>query len=212
LKLFKIITLSEYCGDTQVSLLKLRALKPEIRVIGIDGPKHVAKKRCRIFGVVFRGHMWLDGVMYTSVQTNGLDATQKICRMVRRSGHYGQIRLLLLHGLTFAGWNPVDIHFLCQRLKKPVIVFSKQPQTKLRITHRIQSLQHMEKRLDALAQAGEPISFKLADGCKPVYIQLSGISLQDAENVLRLITRRGCIPEPLRIAHLISSAFEATAS
>ena len=194
-----------------MALPRIRAVKPEIRVLGIDGPKHVSKKRVRIFGVVFRGHMWLDGVMYTSVQPNGLDATQKIGKMVRRSSHYGQIRILMLHGFVFAGWNPVNIHSLSQRLKRPVIVFSEQPQTKRRIAPRIRNLLDLEARLNALEQAGKPISFKLAEGHKPVYIQLSGISRQDAESVLRLTTRWNCIPEPLRVANLISSAFESTA-
>lgn len=193
----------------KVTLPRLRTVKLEIRVLGIDGPKHASKKRVRIFGVVFRGNMWLDGVMYTSVQTDGLDATQKICRMVRRSSHYGQIRILMLHGLAFAGWNLVDIHLLSKMLKKPIIVFSEQPQTKRRITAKIRGLPHVEDRLSALERAGEPISFKLAEGCKPAYIHLSGISRQDAETVLRLTTRGGCMPEPLRVAHLISSAFEA---
>jgi endonuclease V-like protein UPF0215 family len=192
----------------KVALKRLRTVKPEIRVLGIDGPKHVYKETTRIFGVVLRGCLWLDGVMYTSIRKNGIDSTEKIIKMVRHSSHYGQIRVLMIHGLAFAGCNLVNIKHLYQKLMKPVIVFSEHPLRKINFTPKIKNLQHSRDRLNALEQAGDPIPIKLADGCKPSYIQISGITPQDAEKVLNLKTRESCIPEPLRIASLASSAYE----
>jgi endonuclease V-like protein UPF0215 family len=192
-----------------VASKRLRTVKPEIRILGIDGPKHVYKERARIFGVVLRGYLWLDGVMYTSIRNNGIDSTQKIIKMVRHSSHYGQIRLLMIHGLAFAGCNFVNIKLLYQRLMKPVIVFSEYPLSKIKVISKIKNLQYAKDRLNALEQAGDPISLKLAYGCKPVYVQIFGIHRQDAEKVLNLTMRENCMPEPLRIASLVSSAYEA---
>ncbi len=38
-----------------------------------------------------------------------------------------------------------------------------------------------------------------------VYMGLAGISLGDAEKIVKLTSTRSCLPEPLRVAHLIAS-------
>ena len=66
-------------------MAKLRLVKPEIRIVGIDDGYFVphTQGRCEIVGVVFRGGYWLDGVMRTQVQIDGMDATDKIGGMIR---------------------------------------------------------------------------------------------------------------------------------
>ena len=58
---------------------RFRVIKPEIRVLGIDDGKHVfrSKTQAPIVGVVFRGGLWLDGVMSTSVSVDGFDVNRK---------------------------------------------------------------------------------------------------------------------------------------
>ena len=38
-----------------------------------------------------------------------------------------------------------------------------------------------------------------------IYIQLAGVKLQDAKEILRISCTRSFIPEPIRIAHIIAS-------
>ena len=40
---------------------------------------------------------------------------------------------------------------------------------------------------------------------EPVYIQIYGIELEDAEEIVRISTTRSAIPEPLRVAHIIAA-------
>ena len=40
---------------------------------------------------------------------DGLDATQKLADMINGSPHRHQLRLVMLNGVTFAGFNIVDI-------------------------------------------------------------------------------------------------------
>jgi len=65
-----------------------------------------------VVGVVFRGGYWLDGVMHTKILVDGFDATEKIGAMVTGSPHFKQLRVIMLNGITFAGFNMVDIQAL----------------------------------------------------------------------------------------------------
>ncbi|MGZ4850327.1 MAG: endonuclease dU, partial [Candidatus Bathyarchaeia archaeon] len=51
-------------------------IKSEIRVLGVDDGKFVPHKEgvVNVVGVVFRGGLWLDGVMHTTIAIDGFDA------------------------------------------------------------------------------------------------------------------------------------------
>ncbi|MFB0501966.1 MAG: DUF99 family protein, partial [Candidatus Bathyarchaeia archaeon] len=90
-------------------VVRFRSVKPEIRVLGIDDGIFVphTKGVVDVVGVVYRGGYWLDGVMRTEVEVDGTDATEKIASMIMGSPHYDQIRVVVLNGVTFAGFNVV---------------------------------------------------------------------------------------------------------
>jgi len=92
-------------------------------VLGIDDGKFVPRTKgtVDVVGVVYRGGYWLEGVMHTEITIDGLDATEKMAAMVEGSPFYGELRVLVLDGVTFAGFNVVDISKLSRRLDLPVI-------------------------------------------------------------------------------------------
>ena len=47
--------------------------------------------------------------MHTHVAIDGFDATEQIASMINSSPHCKQLRLVMLNGITFAGFNVVDI-------------------------------------------------------------------------------------------------------
>ena len=75
-----------------------------------------------IVGTVFRGGDWMDGVLRSDITKDGLDATDIISKMIKKSKHYGQIRVVMLDGITYAGFNVVDIEELYGETGIPVIV------------------------------------------------------------------------------------------
>ena len=92
----------------------LRTIKSEIRVVGTDDGNSVSvgKDKISLVGVVFRGGRWLDGVLRTKIKADGFDVTRKIVRMIKNSGHYGQIRVLMLSKIFFGKSNLVDLQYL----------------------------------------------------------------------------------------------------
>jgi len=184
-----------------------RVIKPEIRVLGVDDGVFTPRTEALVpvVGVVFRGGYWLAGVMHTEIVVDGFDATEKISSMIINSPHHKQLRVIMLNGITFAGFNIVDIKTLNAETRLPVIAVTREKPNLVEIREALKHLPKSEKRWNAVLNAGE-ISEVLTRSVKEkVYMQATGISESDAHKILRLTSTRSSIPEALRVAHLIAS-------
>ncbi len=184
-----------------------RVIKPEIRVLGIDDGafKPHVKGVVSVIGVVFRGGFWLDGVMHTSIEIDGFDATDRIASMITGSSHYRQLRVVMLNGVTFAGFNIVDVKALNVATKLPIITVTREKPDFAEIQKALQNLPSSEERWEAILSAGEPVEVSTRSARAKVFVQTVGISIADAQKILRLTSTRSNIPEALRVAHLIAS-------
>ncbi len=176
-------------------------IKPEIRVLGIDDSA-LLYRDIIIIGAFMRGGGQLDGVLCSKITKDGLDATDGIIRMVTGSKHYGQIRVIMLDGLTYAGFNPVDIIRLYEETRIPVIVFMRSCPDFEKIKLALSHLPEKEMRWEIILRAGRIYRMGRV---KPVFVQLCGINREDAARIIRLTSTHGNIPEPLRLAHLIAT-------
>jgi endonuclease V-like protein UPF0215 family len=200
-------------GD-EVSEVKdrtIRSVKPEIRVVGVDDgvfAPHTHGK-CDVIGVVFRGGYWLDGVMRTQVEIDGLDATDEIAEMITGSPHYGQLRVIMLDGVTFAGFNVVDTLRLFETTRLPVIAVTREKPDFEEIRKALKNLPFAEKRWRAIGNADEIIRVVTRRGEEAVYIQVRGVAADVAVRIVRNTATRSNVPEALRVAHLIASGLTA---
>ncbi len=176
-------------------------IKPEIRVLGIDDSALI-DLNVVIIGAFMRGGEQLDGVLCSKVTKDGMDATDNIINMVRDSKYHEQVRALMLDGVTYAGFNPVDINRLYEETRIPVIVFMRSCPDFEKIKMALEHLQEKEERWEIIRRAGRIYRI---DGEKPVFIQLCGIEKESAIRLVRMTSTHGNIPEPLRIAHLIAT-------
>ena len=186
---------------------RFRVIKPEIRVLGVDDgafTPHV-KGQVPVIGVVFRGGYWLDGVMHTEIAVDGFDATREITSMITRSPHYKQLRVILLNGVTFAGFNIVDVKALYADTKLPIITVTREKPDLEDIRKALQNLPNSKERWEAICNAGEPVEVSTRSSEAKVYMQNVGVSKEDAEKILRLTSTRSNLPEALRVAHLFAS-------
>jgi len=187
---------------------KFRSIKPEIRVLGVDDGVFIphSKGYADVVGVVFRGGYWLDGAMRTEVEVDGLDATEKIASMIVASPHYQQLRVIMLNGITFAGFNIVDIKELYNKTKLPVIAVTRDKPDMEEIKKALENLPEKERRWRAILNAGELLTVQTREGEEPVYMQIAGITRSDAEKIVKMTSTRSNIPEPLRVAHIVASS------
>jgi endonuclease V-like protein UPF0215 family len=186
---------------------RFRSIKPEIRVLGIDDGGFVPRTKgtVTVVGVVYRGGQWFEGVMKTKITLDGLDATEEMAAMVKGSPFCGEIRVIVLDGVTFAGFNVVDISELSRRLNLPVISVVREKPDLENIKNALKNLPDFEVRWRAMENAGELFVVETKDGENPVYMHIAGILREDAEKVMRVTSTRSLIPEALRVAHIIAS-------
>jgi len=182
-------------------------IKPEIRVLGVDDGVFTPHEKglVPVVGVVFRGGYWLDGVMHTKVKVDGSDATGKIASMILNSPHYKQLRVIMLNGITFAGFNVVDIKKLNMQTKLPVIAVTREKPNFAEIREALENLPKSEERWKAIVNAGKIFEVPTRSESEKVYVQICGILEEDAKRILQLTSTRSNIPEALRVAHLIAS-------
>lgn len=190
-----------------MSCTRFRVIKPEIRVLGVDDgvfTPHV-KGLVPVVGVVFRGGYWLEGVMHTKVEADGFDATDKLASMIITSPHHKQLRVVMLNGITFAGFNVVDVRKLNAETKLPVIAVTRDKPDFAEIHEALKNLPKSEERWKTILNAGETLEVFTRNENEKIYVQISGIFEEDAKKILRLTSTRSNIPEALRVAHVIAS-------
>ena len=181
-----------------------RNIKKEIRILAWDdGPfEFRTKGKDILVGVIFRGGQILDGLLKTEVDIDGTDATEKIIEKTLKTRHK-DLRVMMLDGITFAGFNTVDIKEIYNKTKLPVIVVNRRKPDLEKFTASLKKMPYSEKRLQAVENAGPIYWAKVKN--KRVCFQSCGIKTEDARQIIRETSTMSLIPEPLRVAHLIAT-------
>ncbi|HMK46009.1 MAG TPA: DUF99 family protein [Methanocella sp.] len=179
-------------------------LKPEMRILGIDDSPLISD-RILVVGVVMRGEDWLDGVISAFIEKDGNDSTEKLSLLINSTKHYGQIRVVMLNGVTFGGFNVVDIKALHEAIGIPVISVMRRFPDMDSIRAALDNLSEPDRRFKAILNAGEITEVRTKWQGGPVYIQCKGIEKSDAAKISAGCAVHSRIPEPLRVAHLIAT-------
>jgi endonuclease V-like protein UPF0215 family len=184
--------------------MPLSKIKDEIRILGWDdGPFEKGFGNAPLVGVVFRGGSFMDGMLKTEVAVDGEDAEEKIVDVVMRC-KFKDIRVMMFDGITFAGFNTVNIKKVYEKTGLPVIVvLRKKPDFESFLTA-IGRMPNAEKRKECVAAAG---SVNWTDtGKGRLAFQCAGINAEDAAKIIGISCLHANMPEPLRVAHLIGTA------
>ena len=168
------------------------------RFAGIDDSFNGNK--CYIVGCV-TANFYVEGFMCSEIKIDGLDSTDKIISMIRRSKFREQIKCIFLNGITFGGFNVADIQRIYKETGIPVIVVLRRRPNMEEFLRVAEKLHDSEKRIRIIKRAGEIFEVN------GLFVQLAGIELDNAKRYLKAATFKGKIPEALRIAHLAASAF-----
>lgn len=190
--------------------VKFREIKAEIRSVGVDDGSFEphAEGETWLVGAVLRGGEWIDGVLTDRIEIDGTDVTPTLIGMINESRHKDQLRVIMTSGITFAGFNVLDINEVFERTDLPVIVVSRKDPDLPAVKSALKNFSDWRERWEVLRSAGEITPFEsegLENRGATLYIQTVGISRSDAQEIIRMTATRGSIPEPLRAAHLIAT-------
>jgi endonuclease V-like protein UPF0215 family len=181
--------------------------KEEIRIIGFDDGSFESKldSSVPVVGIIYRGGKFLDGMLKTDVTVDGLDSTEKMIKMINSSRHKQQLKIIMIDGLTFGGFNLIDIKKLYKETGLPVIVINRKHPDIKKVIKALRMFKDYNTRLKILKNAGK-VKFHTLPNKEKVYYQSSGLSSHEVKEIINLSTTHSFIPEPLRVAHIIATA------
>jgi endonuclease V-like protein UPF0215 family len=154
--------------------VRIRQVKPEIRVLGVAVSS--AGSNSVVVGAVFRGSLFLDGVMSRGVKGNSI--TYEISDMIKTSKHYGQVRVILIDESILPVGVSVDPYFISEFTGKPVLYLH-----------------------GSVLEIDERYMFKWCGR----FVTSIGLSELDASNVLNASSKE-CVPEALRVASMVAAS------
>ena len=175
-------------------------VKKEIRVIGIDDAPFdkFNDSKVLVVGVVMRGGSWVDGILSTKVIVDGNDSAKKIAEMINKCKFKPQLQCIFLDGIAVAGFNVIDVKELSKKTKLPVIIIIRKKPDIENIKKTLIKIKKQEK-IKLIEKAGDIVQVD------DIFVQLTGIDLEQTRKILKIVCTRSLIPEPLRLAHLIAS-------
>lgn len=180
--------------------------KSEIRILGFDDGAFVPKTDAKVpvIGVIFRGGKFLDGALKTEVEVDGMDATEKMINLINSTRHKQQLKVIMLDGITVAGFNIIDIKKLHEKTRLPIIVVNRKIPNLKKVKNALKNFDDFKERWKVVKNAGKIKECRVKD--KKVYYQSIGLNDEDTKEIISLSSTRSFIPEPLRVAHIIATA------
>lgn len=179
-------------------------MKPGIRVLGIDDASFDFEDgETFLTGVVYRGTDFIEDIRTVDIEVDGYDATGKVVELFRECNNPRQIKAVLIDGISFAGFNIVDIEEVSERIEKPVIAVTANEPDREDFRATMERTGNVDEKFEKFM---EPEEIELEDGT--AYFQCAGTSTGKARNIIRRTIIHGLTPEPIRVAHMIGRAFK----
>jgi len=148
----------------------------------------------------------IEDIYFREIEIDGLDATEKAIEIIDEAK---PIDIILLNGISYAGFNLIDAEKIWVNLKIPLIVYTKKkPDNKKVISALIKHFPDWRTRWEIIKRtlkASRGIhQVKIKINEKPVYIEVIGIDVEEATKILKDNTIWGRTPEPIRIIEIIA--------
>ena len=181
-----------------------RSWKGAVRVIGVAESFQKTDTRSVVVGIVMRGDLQIDGFGICRPTVGLLDSTEKIESMFERISRK-DIRAWILGGSIISWFNVVDLHRLYEFSGIPVISVTYTDSAG--ITNYLQEYfpEDWRVRDELIAENGPRVQVSLDTG-HSVFVNVVGMNVSDALQLLNLFTLEGKVPEPVRVARLIASS------
>ncbi|MDH2902072.1 MAG: DUF99 family protein [archaeon] len=186
--------------------MPLHLEKKAIRALGIAESFSPNDRLSTLAGVVMRSDLVIDGFGIGSLEVSGSDATDAILSLFEKMKR-NDINVLLLSGSVLSLYNIVDVDSLYQQIKIPTLALTfKKSQSDLERNIKTKfDPREARVKIKLLQKLGMPQRFKLKTGF-PIFVRSAGVTNIQSQKILDKFTLQGSIPEPIRIARLLSKS------
>jgi len=173
-----------------------------MRIVGVeDGSfqKNVTKKALLV-AVLVTGSK-IEHAKAFKITVDGLDATERLSANIRDWA----FDVLLLSGISFAGFNLIDPLKVFEAFGKPIIIVSRTRPNNKTVKKALRThFEDWEKRWAIFEKLGPVHKMVTSFGKQPIYLETVNADAGWASQLVRALAFLGRIPEPLRVARLIA--------
>jgi endonuclease V-like protein UPF0215 family len=176
--------------------------KKGLRVLGI-AESYSGRERSTLAGVVMRGDLRIDGMVFSQVTVGGMDATDAVLAMVHDLARK-DINVLMLGGCVIAWYNILNPETISQKTGIPVIAITYEDSEGLNEDIERHFPGDMA-RLEAYLALGHRTPHRLPTGFS-VFLRSWGVAAVDAGRICDRFSFDGRVPEPVKVARLAARA------
>jgi endonuclease V-like protein UPF0215 family len=197
------ITLLEGYLDTYQN--RFRRTDPlDLKIVGVDdgafSPTKTIGERALLLAVLFR-RSHIQKIRMSTVEVDGTDAKTILKSLVRKLRY----DLIMLSGISFAGFNIIDISELTHDLQKPVIVISGEKPDNRAVRKALKDhFVDWRSRWDDVRSAGKLYACKPLKDEPKLYFEVKGATPDFARRVISRTAVISRLPEPIRVARILA--------
>ncbi len=176
----------------------------DLKIVGVDdgafSPIKTIGERALLLAVVYRmSH--IQTVRLGTIEVDGTDAGATLKSLVRKL----PLDLVMLSGISYAGFNIMDISKLAHDLEKPVIAVSgERPDNKAVRKALKDHFADWKRRWGNVRSAGKLYACRPLKDEPKLYFEVKGATPDFARRVISRTAVISRLPEPIRVARIMA--------
>jgi endonuclease V-like protein UPF0215 family len=181
-----------------------RNTAPETSIIGVDDGSFSSDKRLRqralLVAVLFR-NLQIADIRVGRIVVDGRDANGVLGSLLKGV----RFDVTMLSGISFGGFNLVDIELLARATRKPVIAISGDKPDNVAVHEALRThFSDWKERWRAVKHAGRLHSVKPIRGEPALYFEVKGATAVFAKKMICSTSKISRLPEPIRVARILA--------
>ncbi len=197
--------------SSDMSQNRFKNTKRDLRIVGVDDGAFPARKNSKhhalLAAVLFQNSRIL-AVRVDRIQVDGRDANRVLTTILKTL----RFDAVMLSGISFGGFNIVDIAELVRSTHKPVIaVIGGRPDNAAVRRALRKHFSDWRERWEMVQNAGRLYTFKPLPQEPKLYFEVKGASPSFAKKAIALTATVSRLPEPIRVAGILAKGLSALA-
>lgn len=181
-----------------------RNITAKIRAVGVDdGAFHADEGNARqtlLLAVLFQD-LHISTLRVGFIQVDGRDANRVLASLLRPIA----FDVIMLSGISFAGFNLVDINQLARDTRRPVVAVTGERPDNHAVRKALRGhFDDWKDRWQMVSSAGRLYSCKPLRDEPKLYFEVRGASPDFAREVIRATAVISRLPEPIRVARILA--------
>ena len=182
---------------------------PRLRIVGVDDgtiPVIRRPKQSALLVAALLQGSTISDIRLGRIEVDGRDANRILNSLLRNL----RFDVVMLSGISFGGFNLVDIHQLNRSTRKPVIAISRETPDNAAVRRALRKhFSDWEERWRIVQNAGRLYAFKPLPHEPKLYFEVNGAAPSFAKKAIASAAIISRLPEPIRVAGILARGLSA---